>query len=546
MATTNKPNNGVFSPATYGDGVGIFIAKYIYTDPKVGVREVISNGADEYLNPDTHKYENYNCIYITINSLRRTFKCVDYAGGIKDIEDFKKFFRDKEPSKQVGDTISTLSNPDDNMIGYWHAGKASFLKMSRTTEGEIVYFRSNNGESGDVLIMMLHGEAVGWKTPISHYEKEYMHLAKPELGLTVEATNIVDDLLDLTQLIKDISKWFGIRIARGLKIFIRDEAIEGSGWIRIDKPEDLDTHEDLRTPELLLSNGKYITHHLTEIQKPKWNNIDIYVKHVYIKSIHIERKVHGWINCNSFQLNGPRDGFDTGIGTMYSEGCEKLVKYINDNFEAIESKAPKLTHEKDMNELLLKYLLKANIFEQEPICLSGSIDKDSKLKGEIKQGEGELGKWERKTDQKITNTGGNDDKVIVFAKNKREIPRKPPGPCPGNPDDTKDNPTYEDGGNKIIATRTDIPREQRGPIKPNANVNLGPLGEEGPISKLQTSSQLVLNEDRPVVNRIMKMPLKQMLSALGPLIVEAIAEFALQGSRPTVEEYRKKCADLYS
>ena len=291
------------------------ITKDMYTNPDVAVREMISNAIDAYgKTPDKE-------IFITIDSLRGTFKLVDNATGITvTLEEFEEF--------SIGRHDVVIGK-----IGHFHVGKASFLKMSNKKEGEIVTFRSNNGQEGIVTHLSRFDDSgeVFWDDRPFRYPAEQAHLARPGeklLGMTVEVVDIIDELRNINVLKRLIAKWFGILITRGLKIYIRDLAVDSTKWELVNKPNGLDTNETHRTQELLLSTGTYVSHCLKHDPKPKWDNIDVYVEHVYIKPTHVDNYVTGWINCDSFQLNTARDGLQTGKDTPYYEGIGKLEQWL--------------------------------------------------------------------------------------------------------------------------------------------------------------------------------------------------------------------------
>ena len=49
------------------------------------------------------------------------------------------------------------------------------------------------------------------------------------------------------------------------------------------------------------------------MSKPKNNNIDVYVKNVFVEAINVEDyKVEGWVNNNFLELETNRDGIYEG------------------------------------------------------------------------------------------------------------------------------------------------------------------------------------------------------------------------------------------
>ena len=48
---------------------------------------------------------------------------------------------------------------------------------------------------------------------------------------------------------------------------------------------------------------------LNHVSKPKPNNVDTFVKHVYVESDNYEYKIEGWINLDNFELEIGRNRF---------------------------------------------------------------------------------------------------------------------------------------------------------------------------------------------------------------------------------------------
>ena len=76
--------------------------------------------------------------------------------------------------------------------------------------------------------------------------------------------------------------------------------------IQIHKPEGFDSSQ-FKLFEL--SNGTKVFGNLNSVEKPKPNNIEIYVKQVFVDSKEFDYKVEGWINCDALELETSRDGY---------------------------------------------------------------------------------------------------------------------------------------------------------------------------------------------------------------------------------------------
>jgi hypothetical protein len=536
-----------FEPAEYGDTLGDFIAKEMNRRVETGIREGITNIRDQYKDKSTQKHEGYMCAYIAVNKLRRTIKFIDYATGIINEVDFKRFLNDAGYKKQVGDIVSTMDNPDDEIGGLFHVGKSSFAKMSRTEDGTVCIFRSNNGEKGLILPMKIRGPVLGWGEP-SRYPKEHAHLAREEIGLTVEVLDVVDELLNINHLETLISKWFGILISRGFKIFLKDETIDNAEWMPVSAPKDLKTDGEVhRDPELLQSNEKYISYRLTENLKPLHLNIDVYKNHIHVTSIHVDYCVNGWINVpwrftpskEEFHTSGPQ-------AKLYTEGRDLFEKFCANHFERQHGDIKKITFQKDMNRELSKMLEAClKTFEKDPIFLSGLYDPKSKIFGLLDEDPNKKKKDELilKENQELTKDGGNKngDPVIPIGEGNRG--------GGGRWDGTGEYPSIKDGGTHDVLTVDDTKPKDRprtGPIKIEAQFIPDDLGDRKPVCQMGEGRIMYINTSRPITERILKMPIMQRLAMLKPMMAEALVEFIIKDRRitPTIAEYRLMISDL--
>ena len=112
-----------------------------------------------------------------------------------------------------------------------------------------------------------------------------------------------------------------IKIARGSKIFVNG--------IQIHKPEGFDSSQ---YKLFELTNGTKVFGNLKSVEKPKPNNIEIFVKRVSVDSKEFDYKVEGWVNCDALDLDTSRDGIYEG-NAIYIEFIEKLFRYLEKNFD---------------------------------------------------------------------------------------------------------------------------------------------------------------------------------------------------------------------
>jgi hypothetical protein len=517
---------------------------------------MISNAKDQYQDPKTFKTEFYKLIVIRINPLTKVLRCTDYATGIENLQEFKEFFTKDAPCKKVGGKVSTIDNPVSGITGVFHIGKASFLKMSTKTEGGIVTFYSNNGDRGDIITMKIQDGKIGWSEGF-RYPPENAHMAKPEIGLTVKVEDVVEELAKPTKIYNLVSKWFGILIKRGLKIAIRDDTIPGppgpSNTKFVEPPKELDTKNEQSSNDTILSNGKHLSYCLKANLKPKYENIDIYKDHIWIKSIHVEYCVEGWINCDSFQLNGSRDGFQTGEGTKYTEGMKLFDAYLERNYDRQHAKSI-VKGQEDMNKQLQKIMEQAlKSFKLDSLLPNGLESEIPLATGQTNQqlvngpNQNQNQQWERIDGVGIIDTGG--DKT----RRGKIIGPDEHGHCGpiihdhGNDDNVK---TYEENGgdHSIIKPKKTQTQPRPGPTKPNMKYELSDLTDSEPMTKMNTPDAVILNTSLQSINDILQFGIVRRLTVLTPLAIDAIVEFLMRRESKGLDitTYRKKCSDLYS
>jgi len=99
--------------------------------------------------------------------------------------------------------------------------------------------------------------------------------------------------------------------------------------IQVHKPDGFDSKQY----ELFkLQDGTAVFGNLTHIEKPRLNNIGIFVKNVIVVNKNFDNKVEGWINCNQLELETSRDGI-LEDNDFYLDFMEKLVHHLDKEFE---------------------------------------------------------------------------------------------------------------------------------------------------------------------------------------------------------------------
>ena len=100
------------------------------------------------------------------------------------------------------------------------------------------------------------------------YMNSQLALAHHGLKVVIKNAKHVSE----ARLIESLSKTFAIRLARGTKVFVNN--------VQIQKPEDFDSRQFKLFD---LKGGIPVNGNLTNVEKPKSNNISIFVKHVFVE-----------------------------------------------------------------------------------------------------------------------------------------------------------------------------------------------------------------------------------------------------------------------
>ena len=400
--------------------------------------------------------------------------------------------------------------------------------MSERKVGQIVTFKSNNGREGwKGCFERLENGELGWGKQYV-YEGEDARLVKQEIGLAVQIVDVVADLLKIKHVKAVIQRDLGILIARGLKIYIRD-INKSDKFSLIEPPADLDVqHENHNTPELKMSDtGLCVSHCLKQKEKPNWNNIDIYVKHVWIKSIHVDFKVQGWINYN-FGLNLARDGIE--VNDIYKEALSydptdptndgKVIQYIRNNYDPLDSpkRKDKINNQKDIEEAFADMLEIMNeLFSEDPLELAGDESEKGQT-GTIKKGSGNR-KWEKIENVSIVdNTGDPNNPIKVIG------PGHGGGGGVNHPGSGGQG--IEPGGKYTVLRKTGNQDDNTGNVKPSVQIVYGEPSEPKPMAFMPTDGVLFLNEQFNAVKTLLyDMPKNRVFDMLFPLMAEAGIEY---------------------
>jgi Histidine kinase-, DNA gyrase B-, and HSP90-like ATPase len=307
----------------FGPGIIRELAKYLYKSPKSAYKEAVSNALDQ-MPKDDAKVEIYTDV-----PPHGDIVIEDWGTGIEDLQRFKHI---AIGDKIVDGRVSSYKIIDENIIGQKGLGKLSFLNLSSVATVE---FYSHSKKVGMKIVMT--DELDGFTSdPINNID------ALPHPGVKLVIKQARKKLITEGELMKYLSKIFAIRIARGAKIFVNGN--------RVTKPEGFDSKE---YPLFQLDDGTAIKGNLKAVEKPQLNNIDIFVKNVYVDSKGFDFKVEGWLNYNKLLLTSSRDSVHEE-GVEYEKFMQGLTKHLDESYERkTESKDQHIQAQKQIEKMFV-------------------------------------------------------------------------------------------------------------------------------------------------------------------------------------------------
>jgi hypothetical protein len=274
-------------------GGGIYELAHMYKSPFAWSRETISNIRDQGADPRTNGRKPTARIYLS--KLRRRIEIVDDMTGILDLNDFIAVGTEeanRNSGKVVGDRLSSYNHVDPDIGGNKHVGKLSCLAACIEEKASVEYY-SNNGKNGHYL----HMDFDGWET--FEHDLPFQIVDKAEaldcIGLKVVITNVRDECLSISALVKAISKYFAILLSKKkIQVFVYD-VDHNNKEIQVHKPEGFETKGEETDPSLEMSCGSSIRVNPHPIDNPVFgDNIDIYRQGIYVTSRHVPYLVEGY------------------------------------------------------------------------------------------------------------------------------------------------------------------------------------------------------------------------------------------------------------
>ncbi|NAL77292.1 ATP-binding protein [Nitrososphaera sp. AFS] len=482
----------------FGRGLIGEISKYVYKNPIVVYREGPSNGLDA-------------CDPYREKEVARIEICTDYEGDIviedwgTGIENLQEFLTIAEGQKRVREEISSYEKVSDRIIGQKGMGKMSFLSMSSINRVE---FFSNNEKVGLHIILTDDPNDV----KIDHMNSQ---VALPHRGLKVvikRAKKIVPE----NRVKEYLSKTFALRIAGGAKIFVNGT--------RVMEPEGFDPEG---SPLFQLRDNTWIYGKLKKVEKPKTDNIDIFVKKIHVCYKGFDYKVEGWINCDKLELTTSRDEIYEG-NEVYVDFMTRLMGYLEGYFDKKADNIEKdVKSEKKISESFVNVIKEiSDLFpELTKPFLSGSISHQAGM-GTLSNLSGEP------QDQCIEQRG-------VLDKDANMIIAKPLGDGKGHKlgnEESHCRVTKGTNGNKILAP-PNLLSHGKGVI-PEPTVIPLKAGDK-PVVYLSAPNRLVINLDRPASNILLRASPRDpnIKHRVMPLLVRAGLDAFPGASEMSTDEY---------
>lgn len=500
-------------PHDFGSGSGIIteVGKYAYKRPMDIYREVVANALDQY-DPS----EKDKIVEIKLNvAPDRDLEIIDHATGIQDYSDFIKAGSDD--GKKIGERVSSYTKINPDIVGQKHIGKISFLFAS---EKEIVEFQSNNGEVGMILVM----RKAGFEPPLHKDSTKIL----PHKGLKVVIKNARKEVLNERAIREYLAKVFAIRIARGARIFVNNEQVH--------RPNNFDcSHEtELFKLDIADNQGKpiIIRGQLSQIAKPKSNNIDIFVKHVFVESENFEYQVQGWINVDHFELEIGRNRVYEDH-RIYPEFRRKFFEYLDSNFDKttkpVEKEIKGIRQLEEMAVNLIRNFCELNPEMVQPL-ISGSKSNQG-IAGKVATGKDHALQEEWNKIKGLIDING-PTKALPLQNKKKERTN--------NSTDKKEVSMQEGVGNKDFLVKS---TSESG--NDNIVINLKFIkvatNQDDPVIYFEPPNRIVINTARPSADIILtgnpKDPTRKAI--ILPLLTMAIVDMFPSTSQLSYQDWKK-------
>ena len=326
---------------------------------------------------------------IYVHKLSGRVEIVDDLTGIVDMVDFIAIgavSAGRDSGKIVGDQTNSYANINPNIVGQKHFGKLSSLYASNTG---VVEFYSNNGTNGHYLKM----DYDGWDEFDYGLRFKTMdrNQALPHIGLKTIINDAKPDCLSVKKIENAAKKWFSILLKKK-KLDIEIIDVDNGGKLTIVRADpDFSTAGEITDETLTMPIGGNIRVNLKQLNKPSLkNNIAIYHKEVYVKSIKIPALCEGYVNYNGLELDPPRQEYRKN-----AEFDDKLIDYCIKHHGSEDQEEQPHIRQKESKQLIQVVNEVFAAIQQVDADLSFDLfgpQEDTGIKGQVTSGK-QAGKW---------------------------------------------------------------------------------------------------------------------------------------------------------
>ena len=507
MSEESEKNNHEF-----GDNAIIELSQHLYKSPKSAIKEGVSNGLDQ-------QDKNARIEIFTNVPPDGDIIIEDWGTGIENYDDFRTGLRG---FKLVGGRISSYETIDPSIAGNKGLGKYSFLMLSDASPPRVEFYSHRPRVEGKYTgvgrkVTMFQRVKDGFVTETMNTVEALEHP-----GVKVVIKNAKDILPRDSSLMHYLSKVYAIRIAKGAKIFLNGN--------KILQPEDFDPKD---SPLFVMDDGTIISGNLKAADKSQSNNIQVFIKTIFVDDLSFEHKVTGWINDNLLIPTSSRESIEETI--RYREFHEKLTAYLDEYFEKPTSeRMSRMPNEKQKIQLGLK------LIQHQKERLSGEYDEASQFQGDITGGMDKGKKWIKKEGITLTDTGGDENAPPV-------IPIGPGTRHPGTRHGgTGTKPGIEDGGDHdILTTESNTPRLRVGPIKANLKYIYSDAGFDRSPSEQINETKVLINTSWPQSKKAYKAKGENWEAVFLPVVAPALINYEIKIKEENLsnEEWQKRLAE---
>jgi hypothetical protein len=452
---------------------GLILELAKYEDELAFIRETISNILDQLQHPNAKGKKAVAKIYVRKGIGK--VEIVDDLTGIIDIEDFTAIGTEeptKESGKTVGEEKNSYANINPDIIGQKHLGKLSCMYASKT--GIVEYF-SNNGQNGHYLKC----DYTGWDKfehglPFKVIDRNE---ALRHIGLKVVINDAKDDCLSVRKLENAVKKWFSILLKKK-KVEVQIIDVDNRFKTTIVQADaDFKTDGETTDDTLAMPYGGNIRVNLKPLDRPSLkNNIAVYHKEIFVKTIKVAALCEGYVNWNGHELSINRETYTTN--TAFDD---RLKSFCIDHYGEEKLDEQPSIKKKESKHLIQIVTEVFSAIQQVDANLSLDLfgpQDNTGIRGQITSGK-QGNEWKEQTNAGIEN----DAKVgqtIIFTGDNGPV-HGGTGGGSGTEEGGNGHRVIENGGTYSVKTKengNDKEEEQQKSVMPDIEVNDSNYGDQ--------------------------------------------------------------------